>query len=75
MDNERFNDFDLDCLDRELSRAEQAQLQQWETRDLGGRDLPFLASRIGMRTRPVGGDGQRSSRRSYARIPTVGSMG
>lgn len=73
MDTERFNDFDLDCLDRELSRAEDAQLEQWVTRDLRSRELPFLASRIGQRTRTVGSDGQRSSRRSCGRIPTIGS--
>ena len=35
MDSERLCETDIDRLDRELSRAERAQLLQWVVRDLG----------------------------------------
>jgi hypothetical protein len=48
MKNDRLQDMELDGLDDELNRAEQAQLQQWETQDLADA-LPEIASEPSMR--------------------------
>jgi hypothetical protein len=48
MKNDRLQDMELDRLDDELNRAEQAQLLQWETQDRGDA-LPEIASEPSMR--------------------------
>jgi hypothetical protein len=45
MDSERLKETEVERLDRELSRAEQAQLLQWVVRDLGDAE-PWTESEL-----------------------------